>query len=139
MSLSAGLFDFLSAGMSVGERVQPLSLPKGAELPFLTYRIISDDLSTTHATLQDSPARSSWDHRFTRVQFDCYAASYDEAEALCDELRAYAIGYVGMWDDVEVDAVIDADVRLDDWDEGPGVYRSITDLIVGHRVMVAGS
>jgi hypothetical protein len=47
-------------------------------------------------------------------------------------LRLLTVGYRGTWGEVEVDSVL-PDVRLDDWDETPGVWRVIQDLIIGHR------
>jgi hypothetical protein len=131
MSLAAGIFDFMS-GLSVGDRVYPMSLPQGVELPALVYRVVSDVPTISHSTAQDHPTYTGIRHSFTRLQFDAYAESYDEAEALRDELVAYAAGYRGLWGDVEVDSVI-PDLRLDDWDEAPVLYRVIQDLIVGHR------
>lgn len=132
MSLGAGIFDFLSSGLSVGERVYPLTLPQRVQLPAITYQVISDLTTVSHATMQDNPAWTGALHTFTRVQFGCYGRDYDEAEALCDELRAYAVGYRGTWGDIEVDSVR-PDLRLDDWDEEPGLYRVIQDMVIGHR------
>lgn len=136
MSLGAGIFEFLSAGLSVGERVYPLALPQDVELPAITYQVISDLPTISHSTAQDSPTWTGVEHGFTRVQFNCYGSDYDEAQALCDELRAYAVGYRGYWGDVEVDSVI-PDIRLDDWDETPGVWRVIQDITIGHRMAAA--
>lgn len=137
MSFAAGIFDFMSAGLSVGDRVFPLALPQDATLPALTYRIVSDVPTISHSTVQDHPTYTGSLRSDTRVQFDCYGSTYDEAEALCDELRALAVGYHGPWGDIEVDSVI-PDIRLDDWDEAPAIYRVIQDFIVGH-VTAAGS
>ena len=137
MSLAAGIFDYLSAGLSVGERVYPLTLPQGVTLPAVSYRVVSDVPTISHSTMQDHPTYTGHEHGFTRVQFDCYGRDYDEAEALCDELRSLAVGFRGYWGEVEIDSVL-PDVRLDDWDETPGVWRVIQDLIIGHRT-AAGS
>lgn len=131
MSLGAGISDFFS-DLSVGARVYPLTLPQDVVLPAVTYQVISDIHTIAHNSVQDDPAYTGITHRFTRVQFSCYASSYDAAEALCDELDALAIGYRGMWGDVEVDSVR-PELRLDDWDEAPAIYRVLQDLVVGHR------
>jgi hypothetical protein len=127
----------MSAGLSVGERVYPLALPQDVTLPALTFRVVSDTPTMSHSTAQDSPTWTGRIRSDTRVQFECYASDYDGAEALCDELRALAVGYRGYWGDVEVDSVL-PDIRLDDWDPSPGVWRVIQDLIIGHRT-AAGS
>lgn len=131
MSLAAGIFDFLSTGLSLDGRVYPLTLPQDVTLPALTYQVISDIPTVSHSTIQDVPTFTGVRHAFSRVQFSCYDESYDGAEALCDELDQLAVGFRGMWGDVEVGSVI-PDLRLDDWDEQPGLYRVIRDLIVSH-------
>jgi hypothetical protein len=132
MTLGAGIYGFLSAGLSVGERVYPLTLPQDATLPAVVYQVVSDVPTISHSTAQDHPTWTGTSRSDTRVQFGCYAADYDAAEALCDELRSLAVGYRGLWGDVEVDSVL-PDIRLDDWDEAPAVWRVIQDLIIGHR------
>ena len=131
MTFPAGIALFMSE-MSVGDRVAPISLPQGAETPFLVYKVISSTPDLTHDSAQDSPSFDGVRYTVDRVQFDCYGATYDEAVALADELLDHAAGYKGLWGDVEVDRV-DPAIRVDDWDEGPGLYRVIQDLFVGHR------
>jgi hypothetical protein len=137
MSLGAGIFDFMSAGLSVGDRVYPLALPQDVTLPALIYRVVSDTPTMSHSTVQDSPTWTGAIRSDTRVQFEAYALTYDEAEALADELEAYAVGYRGLWGDVEVDQVYHAGVRLDDREEDPGLWRVLIDLIVGHRTAIS--
>jgi hypothetical protein len=137
MSLGAGIFDFMSAGLSVGERVFPLTLPQGVQLPALTYQVVSDVPTLSHSTAQDHPTYTGLERTVSRIQLNCYGSTYDEAEALCDELRVLTVGYRGYWGDVEIDSVI-PDIRLDDFDEAPGIWRVIQDLMVGHRT-AAGS
>ena len=136
MSLGAGIFDFLSTGLSVGDRVYPLTIPQDVTLPAVVFRVVSDVATISHSTAQDHPSYTGLERSDTRVQFDCYGRDYDEAEALCDELRLLAVGYRGFWGEVEIDSVL-PDVRLDDWDETPGVWRVIQDLIIGHRTAAA--
>lgn len=133
MSLAAGIATFLE-GLSVGDRVYPLSLPQGATMPAVVYRVISDDPSVTHSDVQDHPTYTGVRHSFTRVQFDCMDETYDGAEALADELLDYAVGFRGLWGDVEIDSVR-PELRLDDWDPDPALYRVIQDLVVGHRAI----
>jgi hypothetical protein len=136
VSLGTGIYEFLSDGMSVGERVYPLTLPQRVTLPAVTFQVISDIPTLSHSTAQDHPAWTGAERTDSRVQFSCYGSTYDEAEALCDELRSLAVGYRGSWGDVEVDSVI-PDLRIDDWDQEPGVWRVIQDMIVGHRTAAA--
>lgn len=132
MSLAAGVFEFLSDGLSIGERIYPLTLPQDVTLPALTYRIVSDEPTISHSTDQQSPTFTGIRHAFTRVQFDAYADTYDDADALRDELVTVAVGYRGLWGEEEIDSVR-PDIRLDDFEEAPALYRVIQDLIVGHR------
>jgi hypothetical protein len=139
MSLAAGIHDFMSTGLSVGDRIYPLHLPQGVALPAMVYRVISDDPSVTHSDSQDAPTYTGIRHSFKRIQFDCVAYTYDEAEALADELLDYAVGYSGVWGDEEIDSVRQ-ELRLDDEDVLDGertLYRVIQDLIVGHRAVPA--
>jgi hypothetical protein len=137
MSLAAGIFDFLSTGLSVGDRVYPLTLPQDVTLPALTFQVISDIPTLSHDVAQDHPLYTGARRSDTRVQFDCYGSTYDDAEALADELHTLAVGYRGFWGAIEVDSVL-PDNRLDDRDEAPDVWRVICDLIIGHRT-AAGS
>lgn len=137
MSFGAGIFDFMSSGLSVGERVYPLALPQRVELPAMTFQVISDRPLVSHSDAQDATTYTGIRYSVSRVQFNCYGSTYDQAEALCDELLALAVGYRGQWGDVEVDSVI-ADIRLDDWEGEPSLYRVIQDIEIGHRT-AAGS
>ena len=130
MSFAAGINEFFEMGLSV--RVHPMSLPQGAVLPAVVYRVISDDPSITHSDAQDAPTYTGVHYTASRVQFDCIADTYDEAEAVRNELYSLAVGYRGMWGDIEVDRVT-PDLRLDDWEPEVPIYRVIQDLIVGHR------
>ena len=103
----------------MGERVYPLTLPQGVTLPAVDVPGISDIPRSRHSTAQDHPACTGVERTVSRVQFSCYGTTYDEAEALADELASLAVGYRGTWGDVEVDSVI-PDLRIDDWDRGPG-------------------
>lgn len=132
--LGPAVHDFLADGLSVGERVYPLALPEDPGLPAIVYRVVSDEPTVTHSDAQDSPTWTGIRTSVSRVQFDCLADTYDDAEALRDELVQLAVGYRGMWGDLYVDSVI-PDLRVDDWDEDPVVYRVIQDLMIGHRAV----
>jgi hypothetical protein len=131
MSLGAGIFEFLSGEGLVGDRIYPLTLPQDVTLPAITYQVISDAPTISHSTMQDVPTHTGIRHSFSRVQFNCYGETYDDAEALCDDLDDVAVGFRGLWGDVEIGSVV-PDLRLDDLDEQPRLYRVIRDLIVSH-------
>jgi hypothetical protein len=132
MSLGAGIYAFLSDELSVGERVFPVMLPQGTTLPAITYQTISVQTLNTHETAQDHPAHMGTSYRSTRVQFNCYGSTYDEAEALKDELLALTVGYRGMWGDVPIEAVL-PDIALDDYEPGPDHWRWLQDLVIQHK------
>jgi hypothetical protein len=132
VSLAEGIHEFFSDRLSVGDRIYPLMLPQGATLPAVTYQTISDIFLTHHTTAQDHPVHTPMREQTTRIQFNCYGRTYDEAEALRNELLAVAVGYRGTWGDVEVGAVF-ADLGLDDFEPEPNHWRWLQDLIVKHR------
>lgn len=132
MNMGAAIFAFLSENLSIGERVHPLSLPQKALAPAIAFKRISDVPVLTHDNAQSHPLYDGTLYVVSRYQFDCYGETYDDAEALADELVAVASGYSGMWGDVRVDRV-DPDARVDDWDEGPKLYRVMQDLFIGHH------
>ena len=78
MTLSANIYTTLTndVGVSgfVGARVYPMDLPQNATLPAITYTEVSNvplnNLSGENVT-QNS-----------RYQFDCFASTFDSAEAL---------------------------------------------------------
>jgi hypothetical protein len=138
MSLAAGIFDFLSETLSVGDRVYPLSLPQGTELPAVTYQLISDSERVTNSTQHDHPTFDGEPLSRQRVQFNSYGRTYDEAEALDAELRSVAVGYRGLWGAVYVGSVLPM-LALDDYEPSTNLYRRIRDLTVNFRGSGNGS
>ena len=134
--MSEAIFDFLSVNLSVGDRISPLSIPQQTEVPAMAFRRISDSPVITHDSAQTHPLYDGSRYVVSRYQFDCYDVTIGGAEALADELVLLTAGYKGLWGDVEIDRV-DPDVRVDDWDEKPGLYRVVQDLLIGHRVAVS--
>lgn len=130
MSFSAGLYTFLSDNLSVGERVYPLRLAQGATLPALTYQVISPLPIITHDSQQDHPLYTGRLTEETRVQFDSYGGTYDDAEALDKELQGVLTGYRGAWGDITVTSVIPALNGLDDYDADNEKYRRIADYFI---------
>jgi hypothetical protein len=134
VSIGAALHTFLSGGLSVGDRIYPVHLPEGVELPAIVYRGISANNAVTHSDDQDHPTYTGTRHVISRFQFDCMAETYDDAEELADELLTFAVGFRGTVADVDIDGVT-PDLRLDDWDEEVAIYRVIQDLMIGHRAV----
>lgn len=129
MSLSAGIFAFLSDNLSVSERVYPLRLPEGVALPALTYQLVSEIPEPTHSWAQDHPTYDGRRYEEARVQFNAYGPDFDSAEALSDELKAAITGYRGAWGDVQIESVL-PQLALDDYDPDTQVWRRVTDFLI---------
>ncbi len=91
MMLAESLRDYLIAdsGLSalVSERVHPVLLPQNSTLPAVTYQLISQDPLHT----LDGPVNLNR----PRVQFDVWADTYLEMEAVNDALRNALDGFTG--------------------------------------------
>lgn len=129
MSLAAGTYTFLSAGLSVGNRVYPLTLPQNATLPALTHQLVSELPVPTHQWAQGNPLYDGTRYKQARVQFNAYGDTFDEAESLSNELEALITGYRGLWGDVQVESVLPV-YSLDDYEPNVGKWRRITDYYI---------
>lgn len=95
MTLRSDIFDRCTtgghAGLSalIGLRCYPSRMPKNFTLPLLRYRGISANDGYVRDR-SSAPGRAK-----NRVQFDCYAATSDAANALADQLVAAWSGYAG--------------------------------------------
>lgn len=129
MSLGAGMYEYLSDVMSVGERIFPLTLPVEAEMPAITWQQVSEDPLLTHDDAQNHPLNTERRNEIWRIQFSLWAHTYDETEALLAELKTAIKGFRGTWGSVPIEAVIPL-VSLDDYEPGTGLYRKIADYSV---------
>jgi hypothetical protein len=129
MSLGAGIYDFLSGELSVGDNVFPLTLPQSVTLPAMTYQLVSETPTVTHDWQQDHPLYDGRRYEEARVQFNAYGRTFDEAEALSDELKAAITGYRGPWGDVQIESVLPA-LSLDDFEPETRNWRRITDYFI---------
>lgn len=97
----------------VGTRVYPAILPDNATLPALVYSVISQ------APIGSGGCES------TRVQVDCYAATYlTGVKALRDGLLALAQA-TGNWTHV---------AGPDFWEDELNIYRQVVDIIIAHSI-----
>jgi hypothetical protein len=91
MSVSADLRTFLLADSAlaalIGTRLHPLRLPQNPTLPAMTYQWVSGERA--HA-LDGAVGLSS-----PRVQFDCWAGTYLQAEAVFEAFRKRLDGFRG--------------------------------------------
>lgn len=63
----------------VGQRVYPIKVTQGTALPYITYQTISD-VSINHST-------GATETNSTRIQVDCWAATYDVARTLAKAVK----------------------------------------------------
>lgn len=135
MNLAAGLYSYCSGALSVGERIYPLTLPKGAALPALVYQLIpSDGPLHSHSDAHTGEGASSMFNR-VRVQFSCWAGDYDAAEALGDELMAALDGFRGLWGDVPIGSVL-FEGPQDDHDPNTFTWRRLVDALIQYGTAI---
>jgi hypothetical protein len=124
--LSAGIYAFMSTTLSVGTEVYPSRLAQGATLPALVYQLIpADGPIYTHEGDTGTDV--------ARVQFDCWADTYEAAVALHEELRAAVSGFTGSWGSVHIDHCLLDSPGQDDDDEKTGTFRRIVDAVIQYR------
>jgi hypothetical protein len=130
MTLSDGLFAYLSAALSVGDRVYPLTLPQGALLPAVTYQLVGGEGPLhSHGDAQGGVGPTRPKFQRSRIQLGCWADSARAAEVLAAEVDAAVDGFSGSWGDVPIASAL-VDISLDDWRPDVGRYRRIVDVLV---------
>jgi hypothetical protein len=82
----------------IGNRIFPMSLPGDCLLPALTYQTISDPSEMT--------LKGESKHRHPRIQVSCWGSSYGSAKQLANLLRKQLTGYLKVFGDVNVGAVL---------------------------------
>ena len=133
ITIEEGLRYYLSnyAGLVslISTRVHPMRIPQGATIPCLTYQRISTPRLNTH----DVSGATGTAH--PRFQFDAWAATYDSAKDITDQVRAALQGYKGSMGTggtaVTVQAVLSADERPE-FNPETGLYRISSDYIIWH-------
>lgn len=125
--IEAALFGHLStdAGLSalVSTRVYPVQLPQDADLPAVTFQRIS----TRPVTHRDSTVPT---YSRPRYQFNCWAASFDDAVTLRAALRA-AMGTLAQASGPRIDVALMQDDR-DVVEATPGRWVASLDYFVWH-------
>jgi hypothetical protein len=136
MSVAQDLRTFLLADATIsgliGTRLFPLRLPQNPTLPAMTYSWISGDRVHTMAGAR-GPSRP-------RLQFDAWAKTYLEAEAVFEALRKRLDGFQGTAGSVKVQGAFFAserDLYEDSADAGTGsgvgLYRRTSDFFVHYE------
>jgi hypothetical protein len=130
MTLGDGLFAYLSATLSVGDRIYPLTLPQGVVLPAVTYQLVGGEGPLhSHGDVQggEGPMRPTFQR--SRVQLGCWGDSARAAEVLAAEVEAAVDGFTGAWGDVPIASAL-VEISIDDWRPDVGKYRRVIDAIV---------
>jgi hypothetical protein len=129
-ALSDGLYAHLSAVLSVGDRVYPLTLPQGAILPAVVYQLVGGEGPLhSHADAHDGSAPPASSYQRSRVQLGCWADSARGAELLAAEVERAVDGFTGTWGAVPV-ALALVELSLDGLRPDVGRYRRIVDVVV---------
>jgi hypothetical protein len=129
MILGDGLYAHLSAVLSVGDRVYPLTLPQGAVLPAVVYQLVGGEGPLHSHGDAHAGGGSGASFQRSRVQLGCWAESARAAELLAAEVEAAVDGFTGTWGTVPIASAL-VDTSLDDWRPDVGRYRRILDVLV---------
>jgi hypothetical protein len=130
MTLGDGLFAYLSATLSVGDRVYPLTLPQGAVLPAVVYQLVGGEGPLhSHGDAHDGTTPPTSSYQRSRVQLGCWADSARGTELLAAEVERAVDGFSGTWGAVPV-ALALVELALDDYRPDVGSFRRIVDVVV---------
>jgi hypothetical protein len=130
VTLGDGLFAYLSATLSVGDRVYPLTLPQGAVLPAVVYQLVGGEGPLhSHGDAHDGSRPAASSYQRSRVQLGCWADSARAAEVLAAEVEVAVDAFTGTWGAVPVASAL-VDLSVDDWRPDVGKYRRIVDVVV---------
>lgn len=128
MALEEALYEFLKndAGVSalVGDRIFPVRVKEGADLPAIAYQRIS---TFRTYTFDRKPDADPWMR--ARIQFSCWARSALEARDVAEALNVALSGHTGDMEGLEVGSV-DIELELDDYEPETGFFRRIVDAMV---------
>lgn len=131
MSLDAGLFAYLSGGLSVGTRVYPMGkMPEDVVLPAVTYKLVAGP--TSHY-VHGGPA----DH-LVSYQLDAWSDDPDDAADLAEELQGLLDGFSGEWGLYRIGSVF-LSLVLDDHEPDTGLYRRMRQADVHYSLPNGGS
>lgn len=129
----ADLFSYLSedAGVldSVSDRLFPLRLDEGCDLPAIAYQLISAPRTYTH----DNADRSGTVKVKARYQFACWAQSALEAIQTAEQLVVALSGYQGDMGSTYVQASFIPNEYDTARDPDTNLYRRIVDAILIHE------
>lgn len=124
MSAEKIIYKILStdAGViAVTNRIYPVNLPQGANLPAIVYQQISDP------SYKDIAGVTNYGN--TRMQLSIFSGTFSAAKDLAKKVRAALNNYSGTVDATEVHRITVED-EIDDFEPTTQFYRIIVDTIV---------
>jgi hypothetical protein len=110
----------------VGTKCYPVVFPANAEMPCITYQVISGYHDLLAAPVPTAPDMT------TRFQFSCWALSYDETQDMKDALVDRFNRYSGT---VNGQIIYDTkiDLTFDLYEDESMLYRHIVDVSMTHK------
>ncbi len=105
----------------VGTKAFPIKAMQETALPYITYQVISD-VSVNHST-------GATETNTTRIQVDCWAASYDVARTLAKAVKEA----LKNWTDATGDPQISS-CHYEDGSDAPEPVLPGEDKLAAHRV-----
>jgi len=109
----------------VSDRIYPVKAPQGCDMPYITFRLISQVPENTKDT-------SNQFDRY-RVQIDCIGDDFDDVETLAYVVRNALDRSRGTWAGVTVNTMIydnTNDLATDFQDDSEQVYGKAVDFII---------
>lgn len=132
--LEEALFDYLSEALSsiVDDRIFPLHLPEGCDLPAVAYQRITTRREYTHGPFDSQEP-------FTQplVQVTCWAREPLGAIVLSEAVVESLSGYSGPMGTLRVSAVIENEIDLG-YDAETKLSRRIVDIRFGYHELKQG-
>ena len=114
----------VTAATDAESRIYPQVLPQNVTLPAVAYQQLGDD------PIDDIDGHSGLFH--SRVQYDAFAATFNDVKALIEQIRLALQGYTGTVLGVTIKGV-QLETKLDLYEPEVQEYRSVIRFIVWHR------
>lgn len=125
MSIASDIRTFLLAdatlGGLVGTRVYPVKLPQDPTVPAMTYQWISGE---RHHAASGAVGLAS-----PRIQFDCWAKTYLEAESMLEALRKRLDGFSGTAGASKIQGAF-FETERDSYEDASRLYGRSADFFV---------
>lgn len=112
----------------IGNRIFPMRLPEGVDLPAITYERVSGPRMRSHS----GPSGTA----NPRYQFRCWGDPYSSAKDVADQLRIALDGFSGDMGTVAVQAAFVED-DVDDYNIATKQYNVRLDAILWHAEAIA--